>query len=183
MKIAVGEPLDPAKRPRPEGVHYQLEDGGHVVYAFFEDPEEREVNAYRHGKIELAVYIEQPAIFLLMQAGMLPWCDMPYSWHLVPDAHKPAFRVDEQDKLGLVGSSGSELLTIILADSRNTVVRAIRAVTMPQHVSATIRAEMARQAATPWDARAYDFALAKITSGLETSAMLERAKARGVAGK
>jgi hypothetical protein len=183
MKFEVGQPIDPKEQPRAEGVHYQLEDGGHIVYAFFEDPSQSEVSAYRHGKIELAVFVARPVIFLLMQAGTQPWVDAPFSWHLVPDSHKPSFDASEQDMLGRAGSSGSELLTIIMADSRNTIVRAIRTVTAPEHVTATIRAEMRLQASSPWDVNAFDRAMADATNRYTTEAMLARATARGVAGK
>lgn len=178
MKYEVSQPIDPTRTPRPEGVYYQLEEGGHVMYAFFGDPDRTEVNAFQHGKVELAVYSEHPALFMLAQFGALPWVDAPFSWHLVPDGHKPQFDLPEE-----ATKSTQELLSVVLADARNTIVRALRVVSMPRAVSDAVREAMKRQAVAPWDARQYDRALARITSKLTTAQMLSAAHARGVAGK
>lgn len=177
--IEVGKPLGGRITPRPEGVFYQLEAGGHVIYAVLEDPSDAEVKAYRHGKVELAVYVEQPAVFVLLQVGMLPWCDAPFSWHLVREAHRPTFEAKPE---GVLHTSERELLTLILIDARNSIVRAVRVVSMPQPVSEAIRAAMRAQATAPWDEHAYDAALARITSTHETPALLAKARARGLAG-
>lgn len=177
--IEVGKPLGGRQAPRPEGVIYQLEAGGHTVYAVLDDPSDAEVKAYRFGKVELAAYVEQPAIFVLMQVGILPWCDAPYSWHLVPEAHRPTFEAKPD---GVLQASERELLTVILIDARTSIVRALRTVSMPQDVSEAIRSAMRTQATAPWDPRAYDAALARITRTHETPALLARASARGTAG-
>jgi hypothetical protein len=160
-------------------VYYQLESSGHVMYAFMSDPDRTEVNAFRHGKVELAVYVDPPAVFMLAQLGALPWIDAPFSWHLVPDAFKPSFSTADASERE---QPGSETLLVVLADARNTIVRALRIVTMPAAVSGAVRAAMRAQAVSAWDPRAYDIALAAITNRLDTQAMLRAAQARGRAG-
>lgn len=151
-ELRVGAPYNPARRVWPETAQYSYRGGGHELVLFLRRPTPAEVAAVRGGASEFALYHHEDQICLLYRFGRpgegIPWSDAPTSWHLVPAAERvlpPA-------------TSGAEraLLTVVLVDAADGLVRALRTVTWSPAFTAAVHAALRDQAARPWSEALYD---------------------------
>lgn len=167
--IAVGLPYNPKRRSWPEVSQYNFRGGEHELALFFASPSRSEVQAVAAGEVELAVYVDQPAIVLLYRFGRegagIPWSDAPYSWHLVPRHERKL-----PPELG-----GQDTLRIVLVDAGSGLVRALRLVLLPEVFTLALRAAIVDQASAPWDSEAYGKHLAGLYATFPDCAVMARA--------
>lgn len=181
--LRVGELFASGVTTWPEASHYAWDPAHgpaayHRLVVFAARPTARELVAFRSGgRLELALLAEGPAVVLLWSGAGWPWSDAPYSWHLQA-AKRPAGAgpLGVPDMTAVPPGAGVPL-DAILVDAASGWVAAIRRVAMPGDFAVGLHRAIAAQAAAPWDERAYDATLGRL-SGESCEALIARASSR-----
>ena len=129
--LKVGELYNPDRRSWPETPHLRMTDGGIELALFLGDPSDDETAAVRAGDAEFGLWSKDGVIFFLARFGPGPkrkrgavgWLDALY------DPQRDATVGDTPDVAALTAEARS-LVTVVLVDASNGIVRAIRAVTL-----------------------------------------------------
>lgn len=144
----VGELFSPGKTQWAETVEYNFRGGQHVLRIFFEDPTEAELEAFKHGGLEFAIYPTDQVIFFCFKMNGL-WSDGPFNIHLVPE--------NERQLPEALGSPDArDLLTIFYINAANGILMAIKAVTFSPAFTAALRAMIRRQHERSFSRLSYD---------------------------
>lgn len=187
--MRVGEPFAPGITSYPEASHYAWDPIGHEPQAhhrllmFATRPTPAELVAFRPGgRVELALVVEGPAIVLLWSGAGWPWSDAPYAWHLQAEGHRKAGRGEMgAPSTAPIPEGAGVPLDMLLVDASTGILRAIRRVAMPGHFALALHHAIAAQAEAPWGARAYDAALARLSS-TDPVRLAQGASARCIVG-
>lgn len=176
--IEVGKPFA-GHTSYPPGPHYNFDISGHVLRIAAPRLRFREIDDVRRSPCEFAVAVHGPIVFLLYRFGRaIPWSDCPYSWWLVPP---------EQRQLPARYANGEPhaLVTVILIESTDGIVQALRAVTISPALTAALYLAIHQQSETPWVGQdAYQRALDDVYARYPTaSALLATARARSAGGR
>jgi hypothetical protein len=154
--LAVGKPYHPNRRGWAERGDYNYRDGGHELLLFVGQASRSEVEAVRSGPIEFGLLVDQPFLFLLTRfldpAGEVVLAfDCSYSWHRVPAAHRtlPA----------AVSPELRALLTIVLVEATDGMVRVLRTVAFSPELTRAIHKAITEQATMPYDQAEHDRAV------------------------
>jgi hypothetical protein len=177
-ELRVGAPYIPGKTSFVEGVQYNFRSGEHELLMWLGSPSRAEVDDIRRGQAEFALVVRPPIIFLMYRFGKaITWSDSPYSYWMVPEDQR---RVP--DTTGM--TEPHALLSVILVDAANGLVRGLRAVSFSPAFTTALHLAIAEQAATPWVSQAaYDQALADYYRRYPSSAaMLREASSRTQGG-
>lgn len=67
--------------PAPEGVRFDMTDGGGLIIVNFHRPTTDEIAQF-HAQTKLAFGVKDDVIFLLVKLGSLAWMDAPYNRQL-----------------------------------------------------------------------------------------------------
>lgn len=78
MLYEIGQPIMP---PSPEGVRFDMTDGGGLISIIFHRPTTDEIAQF-HMPTKLAFAVKDDVIFLLVKLGSLAWMDAPYNRQL-----------------------------------------------------------------------------------------------------
>ena len=78
MLYEIGQPIMP---PSPEGVRFDMTDGGGLISIIFHRPTTDEIAQF-HAPTKLAYVVKDDVIFLLVKLGSLAWMDAPYNRQL-----------------------------------------------------------------------------------------------------
>ncbi|MDQ4104910.1 MAG: hypothetical protein M3186_14795, partial [Actinomycetota bacterium] len=137
-RYAVGEPYKPSKTRWPDGVcQWRLSDQGVEMVMFFAAPTDVEINAVKKGDARFALLAGEHALILAHRFDPLPWSDTP--WQVCRQTDMPT-------GVPLVGPDGHLLVTVILVDSNNGIIKAIRGTTWPARFVEAVRAAIRKQA-------------------------------------
>lgn len=139
-KLEVGKPYIEGKTRWPDASQFVYDRCGLMLSIFAGHLKESEIEAVRKGQVELAIYENQPAVFLLYRIkGFGPWSDVPYSIHLVSPENRPDIKplIIEGQKL---------LMTIILVDADTGIIKALRAVSTSTAFTVALNQAVMRQA-------------------------------------
>lgn len=141
---AVGQIYHPGRTAWPEIAQFNYRAGSFELILFYRGPTKREVAAIDRGQADFASYHDGDLLLLLYRFGdAIPWSDAPYSWHLVPD--------DQRTAPEPVGSAEPhQLLSIVLVDAANGLIRAMRSVTWSPAFTVAMRAAVLAQIDRPW---------------------------------
>jgi hypothetical protein len=146
----------PDRRSWPEGAVYQYRGGGHELLLFLESPTAAEIEDVRRGPVEFALLVVPPTIVFCYRFAGIPWSDSPYTIHLVP----------VEERLGVddpVLEESRALLTVILVDAGDGVIRALRVISFSADFTDALRQAIREQAGAPWLRKAvYDQAIERI---------------------
>ena len=164
---AVGQPYNARRTRWPEGTQYNYREGVHELIVFCSRPHPEEVRCYRAAWARFALHVAGPSILLAFRFGNLPWCDAPYTWHLVPDDQRVLPPAD-------LGSDARTLIRVFLVSADDGVVRALRAMTWSPEFTRAMHRAIRRQSAQPWDRLAYDRTLNAIYAQHRSSASLAK---------
>jgi len=137
----VGKPYPGGLRLRYDGSQYNYRAGSHELLLFIDRPRPAELRAMQEGPWEFALLVRPEVLFLLYKPGSMPWSDAPYSWWRVkerlPEEAVPPFE--------LPTPASRALLSVILVDTRDGIVRLIKAVTFSPEFSRLLHAAIGAQ--------------------------------------
>ena len=176
--LSLGQQYIPGRSQYPEAVQYNWRGGQHELLMWLASPSRAEISDIRQGQAEFALVVEPPLIVLLYRFGRaIPWSDAPYSWHLVPEAEQTL--PDTTDAI-----EPHALLQVILVDASTGLVQGLRAVSFSPAFTAALHSAIAEQAGQPWDAGAYNAALASLYGRYPSSTeLLGQARSRTRGGR
>lgn len=141
--LAVGEPCAPSVLSWPEGCHYNFDVSGHWLHYLFNKPSERERFSIQSGEAQFGLYVHGPVLFLLHQFGDMAWNDAPYCWWRV---------AEEVRAVPEVSNSFHALLTVVMVDTSNGVVVALRALAFSAEFTRRLHEAICYQAEHQWKA-------------------------------
>lgn len=134
-----------------EGARYTYHHGGHDLVLFWRGPSAREMAGLRDQPVELGLYLDAPAAFLLYRIdGVCEWSDVAFNVHLIPAAGREL--PDEAP-----GERARFILTLVDAD--DGIVKARRFVSLDRVMTQALRHAMQAQAAAPFDPLRYEAAV------------------------
>lgn len=120
-------------QPRPDGVQFDMTDGGGVLGIFFSRPRASEKKSFQSG-LSLRFRVVDDIIFLLVRMGMDQWMDAPYNRHLsrnLTHLERPAEGMGLAVHAMLVDASTGVLvaqkLVGLSTDGSNALIDAIQA--------------------------------------------------------
>jgi len=156
------------KRPefaiRQDSIVFDIDDSGAVLYALFNKPTQKEIDAYKEGEpLEVRMTTIHDIIFMLFKFGSNPWIDAPYSPHL---------SVDLTRALALSDDAGYAL-TVILADSSTGEVKGLRYIGIPRNFSEKLNSEIGVLRGIPFSRKEYDDWLGNIYATYTTRDMVK----------
>lgn len=147
----VGERYSPSHERYDEGARYLYRHGAHELTLFWSNPSEAEVQGLRANPVEVGLYVQGPAAFLLYRIeGVCEWSDVAFNVHLTPEAERelPADPPGERARFRL-----------ILVNAGDGIIRAKRLVSLDKVMTQALRHVMTEQARAPFDRAAYDAAV------------------------
>src|SRR6516165_5080205 len=123
--LEVGKPYDPRLRSWSEGADYNFRSGAQELRIFLARPTRSEVEAIRSGPVEFGFFAEPLGLFLLTRFGSFLSFDCSYHWQrmaeVTGDRTLPPASLETSPELRAI-------LTIILIEASDGVVRAVRVV-------------------------------------------------------
>ena len=120
----VGELFHRGRRVWPEGGQFAFSPGGLELTLFCSEISDDVVQEVRQGEVELALIAELPLIVLAYRFGeVIPWNDVPYSWHLQPASWRIVPSLDHSPQT-------RALLWITLVGAKDGIIHAQRGVTL-----------------------------------------------------
>lgn len=166
---AVGKPYNANVRSWPDGTaQLRLSPLGCELVLFFGQPTDREVDAVRRGEARFGlVSTERVLIWLYRFGDGVPWSDTPWEAGRQTDA-----------PVGITGDLGDGLhllMSVVLVDSANGLVRVLRQVTLPPRMIDALRQAIAEQQRAGYDAQAAGRTLQDLYARYpSTTALLEQ---------
>lgn len=134
-KFEVGKPYTPALG-LGEGVRFGINPDGAVLMYGFSNPTAEEVNATKSGQpFEIRFVTLNGIIWILSKCGDLAWTDAPYNPRL--DSSAPLDPASIGDGEGL-------MLTLMMLNSDNAVVRSVRAIGLGTDFSRRLLTEVSK---------------------------------------
>ncbi len=141
----VGELFHPDHRLWPEGVQFNCGPGHYELVLFHAEIGADLVEAVRRGPAEFALIVEPQVIVLAYRFGeLIPWQDIPYSWHLQPAARQVIPSV-------VPSSEARSLLWITMVGARDGIIHAQRGMTLSPSFTRTLHTAIRDQAARSFD--------------------------------
>lgn len=166
-KYEVGTPYIPGKTSWTETGEYNCRSGAHELRLFFRNLRDQEIAAVASGEAKFSLAVVDDIIFMLYKIGdAFQWSDAPYTWHTLPES--------ERDLPPALAASEKMLLTVVLVEASNGIVKALRLVSMPHDFSLKLNAAIRKQADMPFDQKQYDQHLASIYARFNTGELRRR---------
>jgi hypothetical protein len=172
----VGELFHRGRREWPEGGQFAFSPGGLELTLFRSDISQSAVHEVRQGQVELALIAEMPLIVLAYRFGdVIPWDDVPYSWHLQPASWRVVPTVESSPQ-------ARALLWITLVSSEDGIIRAQRGVTLSPTFTHSLHHAIRSQAMRPFNPDECTTAISKVFLNYPTTVdrlVLARAQTMG----
>jgi len=171
--LEVGKPYIPGRTSIDPRAEYNFRAGQHELLLCFSLLSEDEITAVRTGEAEFALFIYGLVIFFLYRFHpTINWSDAPYSWHLVP--------ADQRQLPETPATAETRaLLSVVLVDAGQNIVRALRVVTLSPLFTRALHRAITEQAEGRWDREDFDRQLCRAYQRSPTTEqMLSRAIAR-----
>lgn len=175
----VGKLYMPGKTSWPEASYFNYDAAGLTLTIFARNLKDDEIEAVKSGQIELALYENQPAIFLMWKIrGFGPWSDAPYTIHVVPKDRQPDIEsrklVKEGEMLGL---------QITLVEGTTGIIKVLRYVSTSTQFTILLNEAVDRQLKQPFNEQFYNQHINKLYARYTSDAMATLAEARHKAGE
>lgn len=164
QKLEVGQLLQEGKTKYQEGVIFDFQQGGPILYLFFNRPTEKEIEAIQKGKFQVGIYCRDEVIFILTKFESMSWMDAPYSIHLSQPFEFE--NITEGKGFGL---------TTLLVDSSTGILKAIRYSGLSTEFSRKLRNAIENQKSIPWDEKAYNQKINMVYGNYRTDDLVHRA--------
>jgi len=147
----VGEVYSTAHNQYEEGARYTYRNGAHDLVLFWSSPTAAEIAGFRSQPVEVALYSNGPAAFLLYQVkDVCQWSDLAFNVHLVPEAER---------ELPTEPPGERARLLITLVDSDDGIIKARRLVSLDKVMTQALRHVMQEQRGQPFNRILYDAAV------------------------
>jgi len=166
-KFEVGELFEEGKIKYQEGIKFDFDQSGAMLFLFFNHPTEDEVKNTKKGSLELRLCSMSNVIIILTKLEGMQWMDAPYSVHL-----SQPFEFDE------IGPDQGVGLSIFLIDAATGVLKAMRYVGLSNDFSNRLKEVINEQKITDFDTRQYQQSINNIYSAYSTNEMLKYSIAR-----
>ena len=147
----VGEVYSAEHNKYDEGARYTYKNGGHDLVLFWKQPTAAEIQGFRSEPVELALYQEGPAGFLLYKVkNVCEWSDVAFNVHLIPETER---ELPEEP----TGERARLILTLVDAD--DGIIKARRLVSLDKVMTQALRHAMQEQAGRGFNRLLYDAAV------------------------
>lgn len=166
QKLKVGQLLQEGKTKYQEGVIFDFQQAGTLLYLFFNSPTETEIESIKKGEFEIGFYQKDEVIFIMAKFQGMPWMDAPYSVHL-----SQPFEFQEITEGKGFG------LTTLLVDANTGILKAIRYSGLSTEFSRKLRIAIENQKNISWDERSYNQKIDMIYDNYSTYDLVRRADA------
>jgi hypothetical protein len=165
----VGEPYAPGFNTFDEGTRYAYQDGAHHLTLFWHQPSRAEILGLRDRPIDVALYSNGPAAFLLYKIqDVCEWSDVAFNINLLPE--------DERE-LPAEAPGDRARLFVTLVDAADGIVRGRRLVSLDKVMTQALRHAMAEQANGLFVRPLYDIAVQETHARFpDTDAMVRAAE-------
>jgi hypothetical protein len=167
MIIEVGKPIEQVKKRYQESVKFDFTDGGFILYLFFNQPTDQEIQDIKKGRAEIGYYQRDDVIFILCRFGSTPYMDAPYNVHL----SKQLTHIDEP------GPGKGYGLHIILIDARDGIVKAQRLIGLGHDFSVKLYQAIKRQLTEPFNSQHYMQTIQSVYAAHPTQKLIKYADA------
>ena len=154
-----------------DGCVFEYDDGGPFIKIFFDRPTEKEIEAVRHGAVQMGYYVRENAIFVVVKFGGQPWMDMPFNIRRYE-------RLDGKtiDLSLTVGENEGLSILIMLVDSNDTTIKALRQISSSNGFAVGLLKEMAAQATMPYNDMDYQRTINSVYETLMSEDIAQRAE-------
>lgn len=166
QKLEVGQLLQEGKTKYQEGVIFDFQQAGPLLYLFFNSPTETEIESIKKGEFEIGFYQKDEVIFIMAKFEGMPWMDAPYSVHL----STPFAFEDIQEGQGFG-------LTTLLVDASTGILKAIRYSGLSTRFSQKLRGAIEAQNTIPWNEIKYNQKINEVYGNYSTDDLVLRADA------
>lgn len=146
-KFEIGKPIDGYIRQYPEGVKFDVDKSGAMLFIMFRNPSDSEIENIRKGRIQLGICSLSDIIFMLFKFGQLQWMDAPFSIHLAQDQDFLNIDFDETQGLGM---------TVFLVDAATGILKALRYIGLPHKLTQLFFSEVNNQIKYIFNKSEYD---------------------------
>lgn len=165
----VGEVYSPEHRHYEEGARYAYANGAHDLVLFWKRPTPAEVIGVRDAPVEVGLYTQPPAAFLLYKIqNVCEWSDVAFHVQLLGPEHRQL--PDEP-----TGERGR--LRITLVDAEDGVIKAKRLVSLEKVTTQALRHVMREQAQATFVRALYEIAVQEAHARFpDTDAMAQAAE-------
>jgi hypothetical protein len=134
----VGDVYSNVHNKYDEGTRYTYRNGAHDLVLFWSQPTVAEIQGVRGEPVELALYTQGPAAFLLYKIhNVCEWSDVAFNVHLVPESERQL--PDEP-----TGERARLILTLV--DASDGIIKARRLVSLDKVMTQALRHVMTEQA-------------------------------------
>ena len=177
--LQVGQPYDRTRRSWPQGADYNYRAGGHELRLFMPDLSTAEIAAAEKGRVEFGLWIDLPGLWVIsrfhsrVDDKVLMSFDCSYQWYRVSEADRTAPPAWEETSPEL-----RALVTIILIESRNGIIKALRAVSYSPEFTRTFHKAIADQIALPYHQAEHERAVESIASQFTTDQLWAKCQHR-----
>lgn len=156
-----------------DGVMFDMADDGGTLLVLFRNPSAEETEQIKKGKLRFGLYIKEGIIFMLSKFGSLAWTDAPYHAAL----SKKLTRMEN-----LAPSKGYGVV-IVLIDTANGEVKALRQVGLGTEYSKKLREAIEKQRTELFSAGEYNRKLNETYTNYSTEDMVRFSEADCVIGR
>jgi hypothetical protein len=163
----VGEVYSADHNKYDEGARYTYKNGGHDLVLFWQQPTVAETQGFRSEPVELALFLNGPAAFLLYKIqNVCEWSDVAFNVHLIPETEREL--PDEP-----TGERARLILTLVDAD--DGIIKARRLVSLDKVMTQALRHAMQEQAGKGFTRLLYDAAVQETYSRFPDSDAMAQA--------
>jgi len=165
----VGSPYAPGFNKFDEGTRYAYANGAHELTLFWTEPSTAEVFGLRDQPVDVALYVNGPAAFLLYRiADVCEWSDVAFNIQLLPEAERELPNEQPGDRARFV---------ITLVNAADGIVKGRRLVSLDKVMTQSLRHTMTEQLQSAFVRPLYDIAVQETHSRFpDSDAMLHAAE-------
>ena len=165
-RYEVGQVVDGFKH-HPEGVQFDILDGGAIMLVFFHSPTVEEIDQFKSGKnFEIRFTELYGVIMITVKIGNLNWMDAPYTPHLSQNLTK--FQLPNEDQgLGL---------TLIFVDAVTGKIKHIRLLGLSEKFTKRLFGTIIEYKIKPFSEAEFNNSLNRIFAVYKTSQIVKMSK-------
>ena len=155
-----------------DGCVFEYDDGGPFIKIFFDRPTEKEIEAVRHGAVQMGYYVRENAIFVVVKFGGQPWMDMPFNIRRYERLATSTLDLS----LTFEGKEGLSIL-IMMVDSQDGTIKALRQIASSHRFAVGLIKEMVAQTSMPYNDMDFQMTINSVYEALMPEDIAARAEA------
>jgi len=146
-KLEVGKPIEGCIKQYQEGVKFDFDNSGAVLFIMFRDPTNQEIESIRKGRLQIGICTLSNIIFMLFKFGNLNWIDAPFDIHLAQNQSFLNVEMNESQGFGM---------SMFLVDASTGILQAMRLIGWPHRLSQIFIEEAKKQVEQAFEQSEYD---------------------------